>query len=113
MEKKTPGVLSRKIGEQFFKDCFELYAMRQNKKMKDYKVDVKKAAASSFLKMSGGGYDKKMKNTNMRQTFINAILILMIRQTINFQQFQEYINCYAIEEALSDFLGMLLPLSLY
>jgi hypothetical protein len=56
MEKKTPGVLSKKIGEQFFKDCFELYCMRQNKKMKDYKVDVKKAAATSANKMFGGKY---------------------------------------------------------
>jgi hypothetical protein len=32
MEKKTLGTLSRKIGEQFFKDCFELYCMRQGMK---------------------------------------------------------------------------------
>jgi hypothetical protein len=29
----------------------------------------------------------------------------VISATINLQQFQEYINCYSIEEALADFLG--------
>lgn len=61
MDKKqaSTGQLNKKIGERFFQDCLELYAMRQGKKYKEVLargVDYKKATAASFKKMSTNGF---------------------------------------------------------
>eukprot|EP01126_Amoeba_proteus_P050962 TRINITY_DN6063_c0_g1_i11.p1 TRINITY_DN6063_c0_g1~~TRINITY_DN6063_c0_g1_i11.p1 ORF type:complete len:124 (-),score=26.79 TRINITY_DN6063_c0_g1_i11:92-463(-) len=75
--------LTRKTGEKFFLDCFELYAMRQGKKLKDALpkgVDMKKAAANSFNRMSPNG------------------------ATVTMAQFTDFLNLYEIEEVLSEFL---------
>jgi len=83
-DKKNPGIMSKKVGEQFFKDCLELYAMRQQKKPKEIipkGVDQKKAAASCFNRMANG------------------------KQQVTFEEFRHFLNCYDIEEALSDYLS--------
>eukprot|EP01127_Copromyxa_protea_P009846 TRINITY_DN2352_c0_g1_i1.p1 TRINITY_DN2352_c0_g1~~TRINITY_DN2352_c0_g1_i1.p1 ORF type:complete len:200 (+),score=48.79 TRINITY_DN2352_c0_g1_i1:50-649(+) len=83
MDKKQAGQLNKKIGERFFQDCLELYAMRQNKKYKDVLakgVDYKKATAASFKRMSANG------------------------NTVSQKEFTEFLNLYDIEEVLSEYL---------
>eukprot|EP01125_Pyxidicula_operculata_P000456 TRINITY_DN10486_c0_g1_i1.p1 TRINITY_DN10486_c0_g1~~TRINITY_DN10486_c0_g1_i1.p1 ORF type:complete len:197 (-),score=64.23 TRINITY_DN10486_c0_g1_i1:153-743(-) len=84
-DRKGAGVLPKKIAEQFFNDCLELYAMRKGQKVKDIlpkNVKKEKAIASAVAKMNTSGTGNITK-----------------------QEFVQFLNCYDIDEALSDFFG--------
>jgi len=71
------------VVEQFFKDCLELYALRQGKKVKDIlpkSVVMKKSLALAVSKMNPTG---------------NGI--------VTKQEFQQFMNTYDMEEVLQDF----------
>mmetsp|Transcript_27343 Transcript_27343/g.30456 ORF Transcript_27343/g.30456 Transcript_27343/m.30456 type:complete len:200 (+) Transcript_27343:33-632(+) len=80
---KNHGFLDKKIGTKFFIDAFEIYAYRKGQKPKEALPpgnNMKKAAETCFTKMNKSG-----------------------NQKITFQEFEEYINVYELDEALEPF----------
>eukprot|EP01121_Diplochlamys_sp_Union-15-3_P022119 TRINITY_DN931_c0_g2_i3.p1 TRINITY_DN931_c0_g2~~TRINITY_DN931_c0_g2_i3.p1 ORF type:complete len:225 (-),score=67.14 TRINITY_DN931_c0_g2_i3:37-636(-) len=85
-DRKQKGFLDKKRGERFFKDGLEVYALRKGlkggKEALGQGVNMKKALEDSFKKMNVSGSGK-----------------------IVFQEFEEFLNCYDIEEAMQPFTG--------
>jgi len=83
---KQKGFLDKKTGTQFFKDGFEVYALRKGVKAKEalgQGINMKKALDISFQKMNTSKTGK-----------------------ITYQEFEEFLNCYDIEEAMEPFTGL-------
>eukprot|EP01124_Arcella_intermedia_P001354 TRINITY_DN1072_c0_g1_i1.p1 TRINITY_DN1072_c0_g1~~TRINITY_DN1072_c0_g1_i1.p1 ORF type:complete len:196 (+),score=14.92 TRINITY_DN1072_c0_g1_i1:94-681(+) len=83
-DRKKTGSIRKKDAEEFFKDCLELYALRQGKKSskeilpKNVKMD--KALADCVKKMSPS-----------------------TAPVVTKEEFEKFLNCYDIEEALEPF----------
>eukprot|EP01120_Amphizonella_sp_Union-15-10_P012146 TRINITY_DN5350_c0_g1_i1.p1 TRINITY_DN5350_c0_g1~~TRINITY_DN5350_c0_g1_i1.p1 ORF type:complete len:198 (-),score=51.33 TRINITY_DN5350_c0_g1_i1:112-705(-) len=82
---KQKGFLDKKRGEQFFKDGFEVYALRKGQKSKEALgpgIKLGSALQQCFQTMNKSGNGK-----------------------ITYEEFVEYLNCYDIEEAMAPFTG--------
>jgi len=84
-DKKNTGQLKKSDTEQFFKDFFELYCLRQGRKKKDVVpkgYNEKKALAGCLLRINPSGSGIVTK-----------------------QEFEQFMNTYDQEEILQDFLS--------
>jgi len=82
---KGTGILPKKILERFFKDALEIYALRCGRKSS-------KEVMSPNVK-----YGEAMETAVRKVTATNQA---------SFKQFEDFINCYDLEEALGSFLGV-------
>jgi len=82
---KGTGVLPKKIVERFFKDSLELYSLRMGKK-------------SSKEVLAPG--------VNMSQAMQTAVANMTNTSQATFKQFEDFLNCYDLEEALGPFLNV-------
>jgi len=83
---KNIGIMPRKIMEKFFKDSLDLYALRQGRKkgseVMPEGVKFGEAMRASFAKVTSN------------------------EKGCTFQEFENFINCYDLEEALGSFLNI-------
>jgi hypothetical protein len=84
-DRKNQGQIEKRVALQFFKDSLELYALRKGMKVKDVLaqgVNMSKALEESYTKMS------KTQG-----------------KTVSFQEFEDFVCTYDIDEALGAFLN--------
>jgi len=82
--KKQPGTIAKKDAQQFFKDCLELYAMRQGKK------------SSKEILPKGIKMDKAVDDCVKKMSNLNGGLVTK-------EEFEKFLNCFDIDEALEPF----------
>jgi len=83
-DKKTTNTISKKDAQQFFKDCLELYALRQGKK------------SSKEILPKGIKMDKAIQDC-VKKMSVNPSGI------VTKDEFEKFLNCYDIDEALEPF----------
>jgi len=83
---KGTGILPKKILEKFFKDALEVYSLRLGRK------------SSKEVMGPGVSYGQAMTESVGKVTSNNA--------QVTQREFEDFINCYDLEEALGSFLGV-------
>jgi len=83
---KNTGMMPRKVIEKFFKDSLDLYALRQGRK-KGQEV------------MAPGIKFGQAMQTSVAKVTSNE-------KGCSFKEFEDFINCYELDEALGAFLGI-------
>mmetsp|Transcript_27541 Transcript_27541/g.38855 ORF Transcript_27541/g.38855 Transcript_27541/m.38855 type:complete len:192 (+) Transcript_27541:74-649(+) len=82
---KGTGVLPKKIIEKFFSDALELYALRMGRK---------------------GAKEVIAPGVNYSQAMAESVGKMTNTVQATFKQFEDFINCYDLEEGLGSFLGV-------
>jgi len=83
-DKKNTGTISKKDAQQFFKDCLELYALRQGKK------------SSKEILPKGVKMDKALQDCVRKMSPLTTGVVTK-------DEFEKFLNCYDIDEALEPF----------
>jgi hypothetical protein len=77
--------LPNKVMQKFFKDALDVYAMRKGRKK---------------------GAEVLSPGVKMGPAMKSAVAKITTNPSCTFQEFEAFINCYDLEEALGDFIGV-------
>jgi len=83
-DKKLSGSITKKDAQQFFKDCLELYALRQGKK------------SSKEILPKGVKMDKALVDCVKKMSPLTSGVVTK-------DEFEKFLNCFDIDEALEPF----------